>query len=103
MNVFSRDYIDRLFEEYKLDPRSVPMEWQSFFANMEADCPPSNSNQSQAHSPAIANHSSGTVSDSDHGRVIQLQDRVDQLIRGFRVRGHLEAKIDPLGLSLIHI
>ena len=98
MNVFSRDYIDRLFEEYKLDPRSVPMEWQSFFANMEADCPPSDSNQSQAHSSAIANHSHGAVSDSDHGRVIQLQDRVDQLIRGFRVRGHLEAKIDPLGM-----
>jgi len=27
----------------------------------------------------------------------QLQDRVDQLVRGFRVRGHLEAKVDPLG------
>lgn len=25
-----------------------------------------------------------------------MQDRVDQLIRGFRVRGHLEAKLDPL-------
>ncbi len=30
--------------------------------------------------------------------VAELQDRVDQLIRGFRVRGHLEAKIDPLGI-----
>lgn len=29
--------------------------------------------------------------------IAQLQDRVDQLVRGFRVRGHLEAKLDPLG------
>jgi 2-oxoglutarate dehydrogenase E1 component len=27
----------------------------------------------------------------------RLQDRVDQLIRAYRVRGHLAAKIDPLG------
>jgi len=33
----------------------------------------------------------------DTGSVAKLQDRVDQLIRGFRVRGHLEARIDPLG------
>ena len=39
-------------------------------------------------SPSSENH--------DHLTVAQLQDRVDQLIRGFRVRGHLEARIDPL-------
>ena len=27
-----------------------------------------------------------------------LQDRVDQLVRAYRVRGHMIAKIDPLGL-----
>ncbi len=36
------------------------------------------------------------ISDRDMS-IAQLQDRVDQLVRGFRVRGHLEAKIDPLG------
>ena len=37
MNVFSRDYIDRLFEEYKIDPRSVPMEWQSLLCQSGID------------------------------------------------------------------
>ena len=95
MNVFSRHYIDRLFEEYKTDPRSVPMEWQSFFANMESDSTETDSFQTSGtacHVPDSA------TSATDRGRVIQLQDRVDQLIRGFRVRGHLEAKIDPLGM-----
>lgn len=36
------------------------------------------------------------ISDRDMS-IAQLQDRVDQLVRGFRVRGHLEAKLDPLG------
>lgn len=30
--------------------------------------------------------------------VAQMQDRVDQLIRSYRVRGHLAAKFDPLGM-----
>jgi 2-oxoglutarate dehydrogenase E1 component len=39
------------------------------------------------------------VAVSSHGedRVAFLQDRVDQLVRAYRVRGHLMAEIDPLG------
>ena len=31
-----------------------------------------------------------------------MQDRVDQLVRAFRVRGHMIAKVDPLGLPRPH-
>ena len=34
----------------------------------------------------------------DQWHIAVLQDRVDQLIRAYRVRGHLVAQIDPLGL-----
>jgi 2-oxoglutarate dehydrogenase E1 component len=34
----------------------------------------------------------------DQWNLAVLQDRVDQLIRAYRVRGHLVAQIDPLGL-----
>ena len=100
MNVFSRDYIDRLFDEYKADPRSVPMEWQSFFASMESGADSSLSDSVTGNAVPSSDSADAQVSQSasDRGRVIQLQDRVDQLIRGFRVRGHLEAKIDPLGM-----
>ncbi len=95
MNVFSRDYIDRLFEEYLREPASVPLEWQKFFENMNASAA---ANGSISHgSPKVARFSAPEPA-SDRSRIIQLQDRVDQLIRGFRVRGHLEAKIDPLGM-----
>ncbi len=92
MNVFSRDYIDRLFEEYRRDPDSVPMEWRAFFANLDSS---DTTAQIQNQRRPDVRPADG---ESDSSRVIQLQDRVDQLIRGFRVRGHLEAKIDPLGM-----
>ncbi|MEY2936529.1 MAG: 2-oxoglutarate dehydrogenase component [Pseudomonadota bacterium] len=34
--------------------------------------------------------------------VAALQDRVDQLVRAYRVRGHMIAKVDPLGLPRPH-
>jgi 2-oxoglutarate dehydrogenase E1 component len=41
--------------------------------------------------PPVASGTSGEE------RVAFLQDRVDQLVRAYRVRGHLMAEIDPLG------
>ena len=91
MNVFSRAYLDSLYEDFLQDPNSLPPEWQEYFRNL-------NSNSAEAtvaHGiPLVAAPPSG----SNSRQVAQLQDRVDQLIRGFRVRGHLEAKIDPLGM-----
>lgn len=95
MNVFSRAYIDSLFDDYLQDPSSLPPQWQAYFENFD----PENNEIDFSSLPVAANASS---SPPDHNTtnsrsVAQLQDRVDQLIRGYRVRGHLEAKIDPLG------
>ena len=38
-----------------------------------------------------------TTGNAAEERVAFLQDRVDQLVRAYRVRGHLMAEIDPLG------
>ncbi len=40
----------------------------------------------------------GQASPEEQWHFAVLQDRVDQLIRAYRVRGHLVAQIDPLGL-----
>ena len=95
MNVFSRAYIDSLYGDFKQDPNSLPEEWQTYFANFD----PNLDLDSQQQLPSTP----GTIGTDlapgdDRKSVAQLQDRVDQLVRGFRVRGHLEAKIDPLGL-----
>ncbi len=90
MNVYSRAYIESLFEDYQQDPTSLPVEWREFFKNFDPSL------ESDSHAvPTTPGLLGGNQ--SNRRQVAQLQDRVDQLIRGFRVRGHLEAKIDPLG------
>ena len=99
MNVFSRAYVDSLFEDYQKDPGSLPPEWQDYFREFAAELGAS-PNAALASPPATPATIGGTENTaSPHSQsVAQLQDRVDQLVRGFRVRGHLEAKIDPLGM-----
>ena len=100
MNVFSRAYIDSLYEDFKQDPSSLPEEWRNYFREFDPSAPVS-AQSSNAATPATAAGvvATGTGSGASRQQVAQLQDRVDQLIRGFRVRGHLEAKIDPLGID----
>jgi 2-oxoglutarate dehydrogenase E1 component len=49
--------------------------------------------------PPAAGHPMPTAPDAaaDQWHMAVLQDRVDQLIRAYRVRGHLVAQLDPLG------
>lgn len=88
MNLFSRAYIDSLYEDYQQDPASLPEEWQVFFRDFNPDL-----DLDGGSVPSTPGVQGGT----EQATVAQLQDRVDQLVRGFRVRGHLLAQIDPLG------
>jgi len=89
MNVYSRAYIDSLYEDYLQDPKSLPADWQQFFEDFD---PAADFNAAVGPAePAVV------YSEDEQKSLSQLQDRVDQLVRGFRVRGHLEANIDPLG------
>ena len=96
MNVFSRAYIDSLFDDYQQDPSSLPPEWQAYFETFDPDATEINIASLPANSGALAPPSDDDCS-TEIRSVAQLQDRVDQLIRGYRVRGHLIANIDPLG------
>ncbi len=114
MNVFSQQYIDQLYQQFLQDPSSLTDEWRTYFLGLESDFNERNGAVSPAsnlkHNDPTAKEARvrrGTdarypVTESlatDHEQsVAQLQDRVDQLVRGFRVRGHLEALVDPLGI-----
>ena len=92
MNVFSRVYIDSLFQDFQQDPSSLPPEWQTYFQTFDPSIDTIDPN-TLPNCEVMPVPAEGASANSG---VAQLQDRVDQLIRGFRVRGHLEAKIDPL-------
>jgi 2-oxoglutarate dehydrogenase E1 component len=86
MNVFSRAYIDSLYEDYKQNPDSLPPAWQAYFKTFD----PEAASLDGQSVPAEVAETNGSAT------IVAKQDSVDQLVRGFRVRGHLEANLDPL-------
>ena len=128
MNSFSLDYIDDLYVQYVQDPDSVPETWRQYFEQFLVSRPATaarsaNSGSASAASASSDNGSGRTVhstsrpaSASDNTIVdragssgdqatdqalwmSRMQDRVNQLVREYRVRGHLKAKLDPLGID----
>ncbi len=92
-------YVEEVYARFLEDPNAVGDDWRAFFeeqaANeaMPARIGPSFTASSLFNPPSDAGCAGESVS---HAAV--LQDRVDQIIRAYRVRGHLVAKVDPLDL-----
>ena len=104
-------FIAELYEQYLRDPGSVDESWTGFFAELK-----SNGRADQAPAPAawgrmrpqvIANGHDATetlngaalAAMDEGGRQTTLDSiRALMLIRAYRVRGHLYARLDPLGL-----
>ncbi len=104
MNSYSLDYIDDLYVQFIQDPNSVSPGWRRYFEEFSLAAAPQ---PNEVASQSQANGSSNGQSVSDVTRSIRdealwlamMQDRVDQLVREYRVRGHLMAQIDPLGIA----
>ena len=99
-----------LYTKFLADPSSVDEGWKSFFGDLEDDArnllTGMNGVAASAATPAAASVANGVVSEGTFTaadvRAATLDSiRALMLIRAYRVRGHLEAKLDPLGLKLI--
>jgi 2-oxoglutarate dehydrogenase E1 component len=91
LSLLNAAFVARLWEDYRADPQSVSDEWQAYFRDHDGDGEPPVSqptDKAPARPPAPAAAKEAAV----------LQDRVDQLVRAYRVRGHTMARIDPLNL-----
>jgi 2-oxoglutarate dehydrogenase E1 component len=102
-NALSLSFVERLYAAYSADPASVGEDWQAHFAALDAGAGgPRLGPSFRPHgvfSPA-GGASVAVVPDVSDAAV--RQDRVDQLIRAYRVRGHMVAKVDPLELPRAH-
>lgn len=97
----SLEYVEQLYGEYAQDPARVPPEWREYFGRLVegngaktlAVTRPSFRAASLFNPPARIDGADRT------GRLqtARLQETVDLLIRNYRVRGHLIAKVNPLG------
>lgn len=105
VNSMNLAFAEELYAKFLADPASVPDDWRAYFAEMGGNGaasdwkpgpsfrrPPEASLASPPRSPRGARPSRRDM------ETALRQDRVDQLIRAYRVRGHLVAKINPLDL-----
>ena len=102
-------YVEALFASYLRDPSSVSPEWRSWFDSFPSepdaglDALRDAAVSSHPSSPPSPQESSATpTSDRDTNgsqSTGSLQHSVDRLVRAFRVRGHVVARVDPLDLA----
>ena len=100
-------FMEALYERYLQDPGSVDESWQRFFATLgprDSTPRPSAFKGSSIQGIPSLPSSSFSAPSSAHQGIVDLgalQDtvRVLQLIRSYRVRGHLKARLDPLALT----
>ena len=94
-------YVEGIYQEYLRDRNAVPEEWREYFSNNGDGTASEGVGFGPTFRPAsLFNPPAG--SSNGHGydaaRVALLQDRVNLLIRNYRIRGHMLANIDPLDL-----
>ncbi|HYE32232.1 MAG TPA: 2-oxoglutarate dehydrogenase E1 component [Methylomirabilota bacterium] len=105
------DFVENLYSDYLKAPDSVPPDWQAYFEeisngdahDLAEPSPkprfgPSFQAQSVFNPAAPATELDSEQLEAEKAQASSLQDRVDQLIRAYRIRGHMIAQIDPLGL-----
>ncbi len=98
-------FVEELLESYLQDPESVDDGWRRYFdqltrkerGRLRARPRPSFKPASIFHGAAGGNGHSAIAAEEVRRQV--KQDRLDQLVRAYRVRGHVMAQLDPLGMT----
>ena len=114
INPQNGSFLLQLYDEYLKDSNSVDQQWQSFFSTLPGNILHDGESERGASwatskTEIIGAHGDDakTVSDETHINTDNLDARqsiLDSLraiamIRAYRIRGHLKAKLDPLDLS----
>ena|ERR1700722_9653811 len=94
-------YVELLYSQYRQDPKSVSPEWQRYFAENLDEKKNGHSQLSPTFTPrSIFNPATPAGGNGEFlpgPRAGNLQERVYEMVRNYRVRGHMIAQVDPLG------
>src|SRR5215813_3915481 len=101
-NSVSLEFVEALYDDYLRDPKSVSEDWRTYFQRLSQGngftkterLTPSFKSWSIFNPPA----KTGNGAVAEEATTAVLQERIDQLIRNYRVRGHMAAQLDPLGI-----
>ena len=102
-------YVGRLYQTFQQDPQAVDANWRRFFQDLDSDARAFIEDlQKQAQDSNGGGNGAGAVAEgvagaqhltAKHVREATLDSiRALMMIRTYRVRGHLEADLDPLGI-----
>ena len=109
---FDRDFgvnqvfVEDQYERWRQNPLAVDEEWQRYFAKMHGlPFPSAPSFQASAWSqpapvtpPPPVDILELTTPELERLKTEELQEKVAELINAYRIRGHLFANLDPLGM-----
>ncbi|MDC0295622.1 2-oxoglutarate dehydrogenase E1 component [bacterium] len=106
MNNYNLDYIDDLYVQYVRDPSSVSEAWRKYFEQFLVVQSPNGSSDTKAAAKSASRKAPKSAAKAPDSNAMdqalwlsRIQDRVNNLVREYRVRGHLIANLDPLGLQ----
>ena len=115
----SPQFVESLYEQYTVDPTSVDQGWQDYFSSLEAGISTSGPSWGRSDWPLrpnddlttgldgsdmfiegkVADAKPSAVSAADVRAATTDSIRALMMVRTYRVRGHLVANLDPLGLE----
>ena len=93
LNAAHTEFFAQLYDQYTENPDSVEASWRSFFQGFDFGQESYNGQDPVTH---IANVASGAVECADVSAKLQKEFDVLKLIEGYRVRGHLFTKTNPV-------
>ena len=91
------DFIEAQYSRYLDDPASVEPDWRELFGGLGREGKPLVIDGLRL-GPAPVNGTTPRASHGPSGEAMLLQSKVDQVVGAFRLRGHLLAELDPLGV-----
>lgn len=100
LNSSSLEYVEQMYVRYVQAPDSVPEEWRNYFA-ASANGDVGGAALGPTFTPRSLFDSGGGVASGDVTEVgvaaALMQQKLDRLVRNYRVRGHRLAQLSPLG------
>src|ERR1700761_4982801 len=94
VNRANADYIDRLYQQYQKDPRSVDDHWKAFFAGFELG---QDRSGAPNLTPAVPSGGGTAPTRTAGGGNDVLAAGIYDLVHSYRELGHFVSKLDPLG------
>jgi 2-oxoglutarate dehydrogenase E1 component len=93
LNAAHTEFFAQLYDQYLTSPDSVEPSWRSFFQGFDFGMATYNEENAVEQ---LANYSSGAVASGQVSEKVLKEFNVLKLIDGYRTRGHLFTKTNPV-------